>query len=407
MRSSSHWHACHWLAAALLAAGLLALHGCSDDSVITTPDSAALSATPDKTEYEMVEGTVGGAYYALYRPANWNGDLVIVARGYMSPWDTPEPPGADEFFISTCREGLLDLGFGVAYSSYSDLGWCVKEAMIDLHQLKGIYTSRLGRPDDTYLCGFSMGAQIVVALAEKYSGQYAGVLAESGPLGGARMIFQQIFGVRVLFDYYYPGVMPGTVLHIPPDTDAGSSIDAAIDAMLTDPEGLMELAAIQQLDLRWTTTAELLTTTMWHLYLHITATNELVERIGGSPLDNVELWYSGTSDDEALNAGVARFETPPRAARYLTKYYEPDGDIRIPVLTLHNTLDPLVPLGHEEEYAARVAVAGQAEFLRQETFERQDHAFSGEETVAAFQELVDWVQGLRGETAVTEVLISR
>jgi fermentation-respiration switch protein FrsA (DUF1100 family) len=114
----------------------------------------------------------------------------------------------------------------------------------------------------------------------------------------------------------------------------------------------------------------------------------------GAPLDNWDTWYSGTSNDAALNAGVARFQMPSNARTYLQHYYAPNGQLEIPVLTLHNTRDMIVPLGHEESYQQLVASAGCSDMLRQRTIERMDHAFTTEETLSAFEELVAWCESL-------------
>jgi pimeloyl-ACP methyl ester carboxylesterase len=372
---------------------LLALGGCGTEKNPSAPADAP-DARVSRQTYDVIEGYIGpGSYYALYRPEPWNGDLVVVAHGYEST-GSPSPPGSDEFFLGTCRDAILDLGYGVAYSSYPENGWVVKEGLIALHQLRGLYASNYGQPDETYLAGLSMGGLMVVALAETYPQQYTGVLAESGPIGGARMVLEQVFGLRALFDFYYPGVLPGTVLHTPEGTDIWAAIDAAINAMLSDPAPLLELASIEQLDLRYDGLEELITIVYWHIFFQIDMAVEIVDRIGGAPLDNWDTSYSGTSNDAAVNAGVARFHMTPSAANYLEHYYAPDGHLDIPVLTLHNTRDMIVPLGHEERYQQLVASAGCSDMLRQTTIERMDHGFTTDETISAFQELVTWCQSL-------------
>ncbi len=368
--------------------------GCSQDELTQAP-SPGPTTSPAAMSTGFFEGEIGpGSYYALSCPEPWNGDLVIVAHGYYSPMELADPPRGEEFFYSTTLLGFLELGYGVAYTSYPANGWAVKEGMIALHQLRGLFASRFGSPDRTFLAGLSMGGLMVVALAEKYPHQYAGVLAESGPLGGAAMIFDQIFGVRAVFDYYYPGVLPGSVLRIPPDTLPTDAFEAAVNAMVANPGPVAEIASVEQFDFRYEGFEELLMVIGYSVYLQIGLANELGDRIGGSPLDNADTWYSGTTNDEALNAGVARFSTVPRAENYLTHYYLPTGQIQTPILTLYNTRDPIVPFGHAEAYQRAVAAAGHADLLRTNTIERFDHVLLPEETLAAFQELVIWVDSL-------------
>ncbi len=380
-----------------LGCALLITGGCSSTEQTTQPPAAPATVVTVQSD-GFVEGIIGpGSYYALYRPANWNGDLVVIAHGYYASIDTPVPPRADEPFFSSCRDSMLALGYGLAYTSYPELGWCVEEGLVALQQLHGQFTARFGSPKDTYIAGLSMGGLMVVAMAEQSARQYAGALVESGPLGGTYKVFQQVIGVRVLFDYFYPGIMPGTAVSIPQDADVWGAVSNAVGAMMNDPAPLMDLASVDQLDLRYEGPDELVTCVMWHLYYQLIATNELAARIGGSPLDNQDVYYTGTSNDADLNARVARFQMPPAAHNYLDRYYVPKGRPQFPVLTLHHTRDPLVPLGHEESYAEMVAAAGRSDLLRQRIVDFQDHSFTTEETMAAFHELVDWVHSLRNK----------
>jgi pimeloyl-ACP methyl ester carboxylesterase len=81
--------------------------------------------------------------------------------------------------------------------------------------LRGIFTSKFGEPNRSFLIGHSLGAQVVQALAEMYPGQYNGALAMCGVLGGTRLQTDYIGHTRALFDYFYPGVLPGDVIEMP------------------------------------------------------------------------------------------------------------------------------------------------------------------------------------------------
>ena len=65
-----------------------------------------------------------------------------------------------------------------------------------------------------------------------------------GPLGGGRTETDYIGNVRVLFDYYYPWVIPGDVLHVPDMEYSASSEDLqrTIHAHPTLSEALHEAA---------------------------------------------------------------------------------------------------------------------------------------------------------------------
>ena len=109
--------------------------------------------------------------------------------------------------------------------------------------------------------------------------------------------------------------------------------------------------------------------------------------------DNMDVYYTGSSDDPALNAGVDRFQSTPPAENYLDLYYEPTGELRIPVLTLHTTRDPAVPITHEDVYQAIVEAAGSGGWLVQQSLDRYGHcAITTNEMVSAFEDLAGWVE---------------
>ena len=81
------------------------------------------------------------------------------------------------------------------------------------------------------------------------------------------------------------------------------------------------------------------------------------------------------------------------ARNYLQRWYQPKGNLRIPVLTLHTTMDPVVPFWHQPAYAAIVADAGRSDLLVQRTVDSYGHcAFTPEEHITAFMDLVSWVE---------------
>ena len=130
-------------------------------------------------------------------------------------------------------------------------------------------------------------------------------------------------------------------------------------------------------------------------------TNDFIERVNGKmPFDNREVVYqvNVTPDPAtnaalslALNVGVERFEADRAALNYYEHNYTPSGQIEVPVLTLHTTRDPAIPIAHEAMFAASVAAAGGSGWLVQRSIDRWGHcAFSPGEVQAAFTDLVGW-----------------
>jgi hypothetical protein len=95
------------------------------------------------------------------------------------------------------------------------------------------------------------------------------------------------------------------------------------------------------------------------------------------------------NDLDTLNA-TPRISADSGAVDYLTKYITYNGNLGIPVLTLHTTGDGLVEVTDENAYASVVRSAGDNSMLRQVFVHRAGHCtFTPAETISAFQTLVD------------------
>src|SRR5262249_22506022 len=159
------------------------------------------------------QGEIGpGALYALDVPENWNGDLVVYVHGYTE--ESGAPVALPQ--IGYLRDPLLARGFAGATSSFSSNRYALKEGFIQSPQLSGLFTSKFAAPRRTLLVGQSLGGIIVLKLAETFPDQYDGAVIGCGVAGGTRDEIQYIGNVRVLFDYFYPGVLPGSLLDVPP-----------------------------------------------------------------------------------------------------------------------------------------------------------------------------------------------
>jgi hypothetical protein len=157
--------------------------------------------------------TADGALYRFIVPSPWNGQLVVYAHGAV-------PAGAPIALPNNSLElqmfaALASQGFAVAMSSYAENGWAEKNGAQTTHQLLGLFTSQVSAPTRTHLAGTSLGGLIVVDLVERFPDQYDGALAFCGVVGGAHLQFQHEGDGRVLFDYFFPSVLPGDLLHTP------------------------------------------------------------------------------------------------------------------------------------------------------------------------------------------------
>jgi len=137
---------------------------------------------------------------------------------------------------------------------------------------------------------------------------------------------------------------------------------------------------------------------------------ELEKRAGGNPSWNTGVDYQrqlnlsvGRTEVEALykQAGLslaadlktlndsARIAADPAAVNYLRQNVALDGEIRVPVLTVHTIGDDIVNVQNEQAYAAIVHKTGHDSLLRETFVHRAGHcSFTSAETIASLQALI-------------------
>ena len=382
-------------------------------SVVTTPTSGPWA--------KIVEGETGpGSLYALYIPNNWNGDAVYYAHGVRppEPWAPISLDNQDNFFA--VRDALGALGYAFAYSSFSENGLAVKDGAQRTHQLRGLLNAHLPAPaDQNFLVGYSLGALIAIDLAEQFPRQYDGVLAMCGMVGGTLPQLQYIGDVRALFDAYYPGVLPGNVTSVPEVPLTPQQVQAlVVPAIAANPLGLFAIASTAQTPLAFAPIGSLadrnsvafqslVGSLVTALYYQLLGTPDVVNRTHGqSPYDNRNVTYTMGTPVAPMpqlvpviqgmiagsNARVTRYDITPAAQNYLAKNYTPSGNLQIPVLSVHNLWDPLVPFGvNEPAFAKAVAEAGASSMLLQRPVPNYGHCnFPTSLVVSSFQTLAGW-----------------
>lgn len=408
----------------LLAGALLAIAGCADQHPLApsvqTFKKGNVSEPSAGPWARIVEGETGpGSLYALYVPRDWNGEAVFYAHGIRPPLAPVTLDDQDNFF--EVRDELGGMGYAFAYSSFSENGLSIKDGAQRTHQLRGLLASEIrGQPTRSYLAGYSLGALVAVNLAERFPGQYDGVLTMCGMIGGTPRELDYIGHVRALFDFFYPGVLPGNVVEVP----AGASLTPALQgsiiaAISTNPIGLFAIASAVQTPLAYapigsladpssTAFQSLVGSLIYALTYQLIGSPDVLERTHGqSPFDNSATTYAvGTLTSPhpafdaaiagavaAANGGVARYTTTVSAQNYLEKHYVPTGDLRIPMVSVHNLWDPLVPYFHETAFAQITAAAGTSDMLLQRAVQNYGHCnFPTSLVVGSFQSLVDWVR---------------
>ena len=360
-------------------------------SVHATPEDAGLRAGPGEAVH--LEGTTGpGALYSLDKPADWNGDLVIYMHGYTDPAQPVALPANQ-----ATRDALLSAGFAVAASSFSENGYAVPEGMRQSHQLRGLFVSRIGNPRRTFLFGNSLGGIIAMLLTQKFPQSYDGTFISSGVVGGTRAEMEYLSDTKVLFDCLYPNVQLGGLFTPIPVTNLNAQvIGPVVAAVQANPTGLGVLNLATRHPLAGANGQEVLTSLINVLVFQMQGASDLLDRTQGHVFyENTDHVFGAglpASISGPLNACVERYTATADAQAWTEHYGEPSGDLRIPVLTLHNTRDPVVPLFHEQLLADAVHARGRDAFLLQRQKNSYGHsAFTTAELLAGFLDLVHWV----------------
>lgn len=395
----------HALTPLVLAALAAALAGCghknslSPDTRLGASGTGTLAAAPAaavaKTAVHLdgpihLEGEIGpGALYEIDVPAEWNGDLVVYVHGYTSP-AAPVALPQDGGVIAA----LVGRGYAVAASSYSANGFAAKEGLEQTHQLSGLFASRVAMPRRTFVLGKSLGGLIGMLMSEKYPNQYAGSLLVSGVVGGSCDEVDYMGDIRVLFDVFYPGVLPGDLEHPPVITNEYQQVVLpVVAAVQANPQGLGLIQMLARRPLPGNNSQEIVTSLASVLVFAMQGGADFLDRTHGHTyFDNHDRVYFAPGLPAALladvNARVARYTRTPDAQAYLEHYGEPSGNLRIPVLAIHTTRDPVVPVWHEATFGQ----ADGGQWLLQRQVPRYGHVtFTTDEVVANFEDLVQWV----------------
>jgi pimeloyl-ACP methyl ester carboxylesterase len=334
--------------------------------------------------------TSGGALTRVCFPQEWNGNLILYAHGYVQP-DAPLAI-PDNLIGGTPVANLINaLGYAYATTSYRANGLVADVAVDDIVLLEEL-VRRTVRPDPVkvYVAGVSEGGLVAALAVERQPDRYTGALAACGPIGDSARQVDYFNDVRVVFDYLFPGVIPGSPIDPPAQVRAGWTATyepAVIAAVTNDPAAALDLATVTGIPAEGLAPADLGQTVADIIWYNVFGTADAQERLGGQPYDNDDRVYQGSSDDAALNAGVARFSAGAIARASLARF-ETTGNPSAPISIIHTTGDPIVPFFHQPLYADKVAAAGRSELLERSDIERFGHcSFTSNEVLAAFNAL--------------------
>lgn len=362
--------------------------------VCSVPTRVLADCDPDGVQ-------VTGAVYRICMPDpdRWNGDLVVYAHGYVEP-DRPIEIPEEHLVIPggpSVPQVINLLGFAFAATSYSTNGLAIREGVEDLVDLVDVFSNTYGPPVRVYLVGVSEGGLISTLAVERYPEVFDGGLAACGPIGDFQKQLNYFGDFRVLFDYFFPGVLPGSAIEIPQelvDNWDDVYVTAIMDAISADPDARERLLRVTSVPADRTDPATVDAAVLDLLWYTVHAANDAFEKLGGQPLDNTDRRYHGGGRNSSLNRAVDRFPADLAALDEIELHYQTSGILACPLVTLHTTDDPITPFWHEYLYRRKAFQAGAQPFLVNVTVDRYGHCnFTVVDLLVGFSVLVWEVTG--------------
>ena len=328
----------------------------------------------------------------ICNPANWNGDLIVYAHGYV-PVQAPLSLPLDELTLpdgTFVPEVFLSQGFAFATSSYHKNGVATEQGSSDLLDLISYFETLVepGSLKRVFIIGASEGGLIAVQLIEQHPDRFDAGLALCAPVGGAPKQIKYAEDFRVVFDYFFPDVFPFGAFNVPPDAFSDwetAYVPRIITAMKNNPSATAQLFSVTRAAVDPKKPATFVETAIDILFYSIWGTPDLISTTGGIPYDNRFTLYLGLTNNLALNRGVERVRGDRSAEQYAQEFYQTTGKLNRPLVTLHNTLDPIVTVEHELIYNALVALEHKKQFFTVLPVQRYGHCnFTTNEILSAF-----------------------
>ncbi len=390
---------------------LAALIGAPAQAQSSAPQTATCPAGLPAATRCLTGQDSADAHYWIAVPANWNQVLVMHAHGGPELGEPTSQRSADDL---TRWAITVKAGYAWAGSSFRQGGVEVRAAAEDTERLRQIFVAHVAKPRLTLLHGQSWGASVAAKAAEMYASlanipadgrlPYDGVLLTSGVLGGGTRSYEFRLDLRVVYqalcnnhplpsEPQYPlwqGLPPGAKLS-----------RAELAQRVNDCTGLNLQAAQRSAEQqrKLSTLLSVIRIPERSLLGHLNwgtfhFADVVFKRLnGGNPWGNVGANYTGSADDAALNAAVARYRADPAATARFAADTDLNGRIGVPVLTAHAVGDPVAFVELENEFFSTMQRAGNTKNLMQVFTTESEHSYwSDPEYPALFAALQAWVE---------------
>ena len=365
-----------------------------------------------------------GATFLIEVPANWNGALFLYSHGYVTP-GSPNP--AVDVGDPATRLFMLSSGFALAGSSYAHTGWAIQEALPDQIAVLDQFNTLVGHPLATIAWGHSLGGIITAGLVQRFPERFDAALPMCGVLSGGVATWNTALDGEFAFKTLLGANTPLQVVNIANPTANFQLSEFLLSQAQATPQGRARLALVAALsdvpgwfiptspepaanDFASQEANQFLWDQQVDFPFIFAFRAELEARAGGNASSNTGVNYRKQLEHSVdreevralykaanldLDADLDALEDAPRiqanedAREYLEHNLIFNGQIHIPVLTLHTKGDGLVVVENESAYKDVVDEGGNARFLRQTYVARAGHcAFTPAETIAAVETLL-------------------
>ena len=393
-------------------------------TLLTSPAAAQAAGAAGETRGPLP----GGGDWVVEAPANWNGTVLLYSHGY-SPTLRPAEgaPGGQ-------REVYLAQGYGLAASSYSQAGWALEQAQVDQWTALEAFTARYGKPRRVIAWGDSMGGLASIALLERHPERVDGALAMCGSISGVLGMMNTALDGAFAFKTL---LAPGSDLRLVNTVDDranGSAAQVVLSQAMRTPQGRARVslaAALAQLP-GWTDPAspepaadayedqleqqaKAFVTGVFlpradqerrasGVFSWNTGVDYAAQLRASGRRKAVEALYAkaglSLDADLATLAKAPRIAAEPAAVAYMSANYTVSGDLRRPLLTIHNVGDGMTVVSTSAAYASAAKGRKQSANLAQGFVGNAGHClFTVGERLAAIRTLEARIDTSRWDAA--------
>ena len=377
-----------------------------------------LPAPSARADEEFSGSLPNGTQWIAAVPDDWNGTVLLHSHGYL-PSFVPFPNPAPTVGSIPAGSDLLDLGYALVASSYADKGWALPTAPDDqLDSLQEAIEAIGAEPESVLAFGTSMGGLVTAMLAESAGDVIDGALPTCGIVGGgADLNNYQLDGAHAVNQLLADGSIQIAGYESQGAAFAANgALQAAVAAGQSTPEGEARVAlaaALYQVQ----DPADL----QGAIGFVTPARYDLIQAAAGDSgwNEGVDYWKMFTKSpyrdevaalyraaaldlraDLQLLTATADVPLDEAAVGSMLGHSAPEGDLEVPVFSIHTIDDLIVPVEHEEEYAEDVRSEGKRSLFRQSFVDRAGHCnFTSGELVAAIKVLEDRVTTGRWDPA--------